>query len=276
MLELKNNRDFHALAQEALRGRFQQFAEEAQRVMADGVVRLRLATQAQRIVVIIDSLEKVRSVGESDRPDVESSVESVFVHHADFLRIPCHSIYTFPLWLRFKTAALGARYDNAPLILPMVKITEPGGAPYAPGIEKLGQLVARRVDMDVVFGPDPFAALRPIIEASGGYPRDLLRMVRDLIRRATSFPVHHDEVATITDLLAEEYSHIIRAPDLDLLQQVATTHKLPRGDEKELAAFGRLLERWLVLAYRNGREWYDLHPLVRRSSLVEERLRAPA
>jgi hypothetical protein len=35
-----------------------------------------------------------------------------------------------------------------------------------------------------------------------------------------------------------------------------------------VAAFGRLLERWLVLAYRDSDEWYDLHPLVRRAPIV--------
>ena len=46
------------------------------------------------------------------------------------------------------------------------------------------------------------------------------------------------------------------------------THALPQQDAEQVAAFGRLLERWLVLAYRNGDEWYDLHPLVRRAPIV--------
>jgi hypothetical protein len=36
--------------------------------------------------------------------------------------------------------------------------------------------------------------------------------------------------------------------------------------------FGRLLDRWIVLAYRNGHEWYGIHPLIRRLPLVRDYL----
>ena len=60
-----------------------------------------------------------------------------------------------------------------------------------------------------------------------------------------------------------------RRPPLPILAHVDRTHRMPEGDQAEVAAFGRLLDRWLVLAYRNGDEWYDLHPLVRRAPIVE-------
>lgn len=41
---------------------------------------------------------------------------------------------------------------------------------------------------------------------------------------------------------------------------------------QQLAAFGRLVERLLVLAYRNGEEWYDVHPMVRRDPMLAAKL----
>ncbi len=38
--------------------------------------------------------------------------------------------------------------------------------------------------------------------------------------------------------------------------------------------FGRLFSRQLVLAYLNGEEWYDLHPLARLAPEVKTRLAA--
>ncbi|MFO0591675.1 MAG: hypothetical protein U0441_29280 [Polyangiaceae bacterium] len=272
MLELKNNPTFHKRAEEALSLRFQQFAKEANEAMAAAVVRLRKATGAQRVVVIADGLEKLTPVTETERKSVEASVETVFVQHASWLRLPCDAIYTYPLWLRFRTAVLGPLYDQEPPTLPMVRIAEPGGAPYPAGVAKLVDLVSRRVEVRRVFAEPLDGTLGEIIRASGGYPRDLLRMVRDVLMQSSSFPAPPEVCRRTIDKLAEAYSRIIREPDVALLIDVARTHSLPHGDDERMNAFGALLGKWLILTYRNGHEWYDLHPLVRRVPAVWQSL----
>jgi hypothetical protein len=275
MLELKNNPSFHQKAEEALRVRFQQFASEARSAMHQAILRLRQAptTQAQRIVILADGLEKFTPLREEDRGVMEASVEGVFVQHARWLHLPCHVVYTFPLWLRFRAAELGGLYDGSPAVLPMVKIAEQDGMPYPVGVEKLVDLVKRRVrDLARVFGDDLDSTLLPILEASGGYPRDLLRMVRQLLIDARAFPVQALDAQRVIDELSHQYAFIVRGTNLPLLRQIATTHAMPQEDAEQVAAFGRLLERWLVLAYRNGDEWYDLHPLVRRAPMVRAHL----
>jgi hypothetical protein len=274
MLELKNNPTFRAKAEETLSGRFQQFAAEAMQVMTEAIVRLRKApdTHAERVVVIADGLEKFTPLREEDRGRMEASVESVFVQHARLLRLPCHVIYTFPLWLRFQVAELGSLYDSQPLILPMVKIASRDGVAYEPGLSKLRDLVGKRIDLKRVFGESVDDTLGPLVKASGGYPRDLLRMVRELLVRSDKFPVQAAASERIIDDLAQEYAFVVRGTHLPILKVLAETHKLPQGDSEQVAAFGRLLEKWLVLAYRNGDEWYDLHPLVRRAPLVRAQL----
>lgn len=274
LLEIKDNPNFRQRVEEALKLRFQAFAEEATGIMAEAIVRLRSATHAQRVVVIADGLEKLTYVDEKDREKVEVAAETVFVTHATWLRLPVHVIYTFPFWLRFRAPSLGAVYHGEPRVLPMVKIAERDGAPYREGLQKLERLVGRRVPIDRVFGPSPEETLLPILEASGGYPRDLLRMVRDLIGATDTLPVTEATARRIVQQLAQVYARVIRTPDVDLLAEVARTHALPRGDGGRLASFSRLFNVWLVLAYANGEEWYDLHPLVRRAPEVRERLAA--
>ena len=276
MLELKNNPSFRAKAEAALRLRFQQFADGALDAMSQAVVRLRKALDLERVVVIADSLEKMTPLREEDRGAMEASVEAVFLQHAQFLRIPCHAIFTFPIWLRFRTAGLGGFYDGEPLILPMVKIKAQDDQPYAEGIRKLRTLIAQRIDVPRIFGPGADGSLDALIHASGGYPRDLLRLVREVLRRAGRFPVEGSDIAAVVDALAEDYARVIRETDLEILCEVAETHQVPRSDAAKLAAFGRLLERWLVLAYRNGGEWYELHPLVRRAQILQDELEARA
>src|SRR5262249_53692344 len=78
-------------------------------------------------------------------PPMEASVETLFVQHAGLLALPCHVIFTFPLWLRFRAAELGALYDGQPAVLPMVKIASQDGALYPAGVQKLYDLVGRRL-----------------------------------------------------------------------------------------------------------------------------------
>ena len=233
------------------------------------MVRLRNArdVHAERVVVIADGLEKFTPLREEDRDVMEASVESLFVQHARLLRLPCHVIYTFPLWLRFRVAELGSLYDSQPLVLPMVKIAEQDGRPYEAGIEKLRELVRRRIDEPRVLGAQS-GLLTDLVLASGGYPRDLLRMMREVLVRGESFPVAPKVVSRVIDDLAREYAVIVRGTHVPMLRALAGTHRMPQGDSGEVAAFGRLLEKWLVLAYRDDDEWYDLHPLVKRAPLV--------
>jgi energy-coupling factor transporter ATP-binding protein EcfA2 len=275
MLELKNNPTFHERAEHALSMGFQPFATMTYDVIAEAVLRLRKATHADRIVLVVDGLEKLTPLNEEARALVEASVETMFVQHAAWLRVPCHAIYTCPSWLRFRTAVLGPLYDHEPPTLPMVKIAEPDGHPYAPGVEKLVELVGRRIDVGRVFGQPLDATLGEIIRASGGYLRDLLRMVRDILVQASAFPVSPAVCRQAIDRVAEAYARVIREPEIDLLVEIARTHTIPVGDDQRLAAFGAVLKNWLVLAYRNGSEWYDLHPLVKRARAVSERLSRP-
>lgn len=274
MFEIKDNPNFRQKVEEALKLRFQAFAKEATEVMSDAIVRLRAATHAQRVIVVADGLEKLTYMRDEDREKVESAAETLFVAHAAWLRLPAHVIYTFPFWLRFSAPTLGALYHREPRILPMVKIADKTGAPYAGGIAKLARLVARRIPLARVFGSAVEETLHPIIEASGGYPRELLRMIRDLLSSTASLPVTASSCQRIIAQLGQVYSRVIRTPDIDLLVEVARTHTLPKGDNARLAAFSRLFARQLVLAYLNGEEWYDLHPLVRRAPEVSERLAA--
>src|SRR6202000_3173062 len=113
--------------------------------MLQAVVRMKSALHVHRLVVIADGLEKFTPLREEDRGTMEASVQTVFVQHAGVLRLPCHVIYTFPLWLRFRAAELGALYDGMPNVLPMVKIQGKDGSPFAAGTDKLFDLIQRRL-----------------------------------------------------------------------------------------------------------------------------------
>ncbi len=277
MLEIKNNPSFRQRLSDAVSGRFQRFVDEAREFIQAAVARLLNApkVRAERVVVIADGLEKLTPLREEDRDMLEGSVETVFLSHRKLLQLPCHTIYTFPLWLRFRTAELGTSYGREPLILPMVRIADRDGKAFTAGIEKLMEVIERRVeDLAPIFGSVPSKTLLPLIEASGGYPRDLLRLVRSLLLDAHQFPIGPDDAARVVRELARSYEDTVVGTYVDMLARVHLTHRLPNDDKEQLALFGFLFERWLILAYRNGDEWYDLHPLVLKAPRVQAQLEA--
>jgi hypothetical protein len=205
---------------------------------------------------------------------MESALEAIFLSHHDLLRIPCHVVYTFPVWLRFRSTPLGAGYSREPLILPMVKIRELAGAPFRPGIDKLLALVNQRLrptDPTLVFGPDPESLLRPLIDASGGYPRDLLRMIRSLLMDH-ELPLRAEDIAQVISDLKRSYHNTVLGTYAALLAEVARTHALPNTNAADLALFSHLFEHFLIFAYHNGEEWFDVHPLIRDAPHLKGRV----
>ncbi|WP_437292629.1 hypothetical protein [Sorangium sp. So ce426] len=159
----------------------------------------------------------------------------------------------------------------------MVKVAMPGGEePVREGIACLTEVIGKRLDLESIFGAEPSRVLDPILLATGGYPRDLLRVVRNLLTSGGGFPVTPEQVERQIDRLAQDYAMALYGDEIDVLVEVAKTNAVPLDNDGEVARFIRLLDRWLVLAYRNGKEWYDLHPMARRDPRVRARLAKPS
>jgi hypothetical protein len=234
--------------------------------------------EAAELVLIVDSLDHVRGTW-ANAGDVQASVENLFAAHADKLRIPnVHVIYTVPVYLKVRYPQIGARYGAGRVpIFPAVKIRhEASGEVHAVGMEALRRVVAARGDARQVFGSD--ALLDRVILASGGQFRDLMRLVAGVLQRARSLPV--DE-RTVDDALNNARTEMLPIPDENArwLSTIATTHSASVVDEQSVPMFTRFLDTGMVICYRDGPEWYDVHPLVRDLVLAQVRAleaRAPA
>ena len=86
-----------------------------------------------------------------------------------------------------------------PLILPMVSVGDRAGEPNETGVGLLCKLLERRISPHEkgLLGDDPRAALLPIVRASGGYPRDALRILRSLLQEE-DFPLLPAAIGGIT------------------------------------------------------------------------------
>jgi hypothetical protein len=274
MFEIKENTSFRDKVESALKLRFQRFAEEAHGVIRDAVLTIRKAMGRARVVVILDGLEKSQALTAEKDVALKTSFEQLFSDHYAWLNIPCHAVYTYPLWLRHRVN-LGGAYSRI-TTLPMVKIADEAGARHEPGVQKLCELIRRRVERgaagvraEEVFGADLGRALEPAICAAGGYPRDLLRIVRDAIWEADEFPVTSRAFERAIAGVRRQYEDILLLANIELLVKIGREHRLQPGYE-HLKDAAWLFGRGLLLTYHNGREWYGLHPLVRDARLVRE------
>jgi len=213
----------------------------------------------QGIVLLIDGLEKVlyRVLDEKTGIDTHTML---FVHHGEQLQSPkCHVVYTFPINVML-TASVGQMFPEIS-ILPMVKTYHRDGKSCSESRNALYDLISRRAKVENIFESKDL--IFKIIEGSGGHVRDLLR----LIRYASDFTddkIRDGDFQKAFRKLINEYDYLIKPSDLPRLAEVNRTKQIPSDQQSAL-----LLYNLLVLEYRNGERWADLHPAVKSSRQFE-------
>ena len=228
---------------------------------------------SKELVIIIDSFEKVRG-DFRHAEEVRQAIENIFIRDRKLLCLPCHVIYTVPPWLTSLTFGVAPELGKV-TILPMCRLSNPAGIRVPEGFEAMRWILRKRMDVGLVFSS--MEPLDAIIEASGGYPRDFLRMMQEVILSAImekiAPPIPADDLSRIAaDIIRDQigvYDKPVYDEDLPLLVEVANTHDLPRKTRDEVFRTAELFDNHFILCYRNGEEWYDLHPLVRRGSKVK-------
>lgn len=266
--EIKTASSFRQNLQKFLSGHLVELKNEVDLFIEEGVktVRAKHGEDAQ-IVFIFDSLEQLRGSFLTWK-DVIRSVEQLFSVHIDRLRLPyVHTIYAVPPWLKFVLPS------EAPMtVLPTVHLWD--NAPDRPRSKRawsvFQHLIQRRLKSDGIdrlFGPNGAAAGGPLdrlIGACGGHVRDLLRLMQETLKRATTLPVTSqvlDSVinATRRDLLP------IALDDARWLRDIAESRDaaMPNTDERSVERLSNFLDTHRVIYFVNGSAWYDVHPLIR-------------
>jgi len=283
-MSLKQDPGFKQALDAALekQGRISQLAQECLGFFDEALATIsKHAPNDAGVVLIVDSFEKLRG-DLRNAEDVRESAEHIFIRDAEFLRVPFNAIYTVPPWMAFVEFGAATGF-GLPYALPMCKVHDAqSGEAYEPGIQAMMGLLERRVDRTRLFAsPNP---LRELIAACGGYPRDLLRMVRELIvrmrMREARLPAEDQAVAELVQEVMDEstsqYDQAITDESLDLLVRVARERNIRQHTREEIHCLADLFDHHFILSYRNGKPWYDVHPLVRRGARMTNALSANA
>ena len=215
------------------------------------------------LVILVDSLDRIVL---NSLPGGRTSHSEVFIDHADHLKAPrCHMVYTVPISLYFNQN-LSSSYPADPILLPMIKVTERGGAPCRAALTQMAEAVRRRLDTGVLFEREE--DVMDLCTASGGHLRDLMLLLRTAIISADErITPEHTRRAIVN--LGTQYDRLVRDADLPKLVEVHRDRRLPTDPE-----YAHLPYHLLVLEYRNGEPWADVHPAVQRIRKFEEALAA--
>ena len=261
---LKVDPTFKRRLQERMAGHLGALVADVQRFCAERIAALRAHVKApdRKVVLLLDSVEHIRGTF-SNAEAVQSSVENLFAGHAEKLRVPdMHVVYTVPPYLKVHYPNISQLYDEGGLeVLPSFKLHEQDGTPIEEAYRAFEQVVRKRGDWRRLLGSDQ-TVLRRLIENSGGHLRDLLGMLAAVTLRARTLPAAESAVAAAIDRRRAEFLPIPNE-DARWLATICETHQAELERLKEVPSLARFFDTHLVLCYRNGNEWYDVHPLIK-------------
>jgi hypothetical protein len=231
--------------------------------------------QDTEVVLLLDSMEHFRGTS-INAAAVQDSVINLFTSHSDKLHFDdLHVVYTIPPYLKVLYQNLGTLYSPGGMfVLPTLKISNKQGTEFfQPGLDLLEQLISRRGDWRKLLGEDR-STLDDLSKLSGGHLRDFLRLFAEIIRRADRLPVPKETIQAAVSQVRSEFLPIADK-DAVWLSKIAATHDVALPDNKDLHDLARYFDTHLALCYRNGDEWYDVHPLVRNVVLNQAKALSP-
>lgn len=221
-----------------------------------------------KIVFIFDQLEQLRGTLQTEQ-DVIRSVQRIFATHVDLLKIPyLHTVFTVPPWLKF---VLPGTVQITLLSTVHLWDNNAERTRCEPAWEVFRSLIELRLGeegLQRLFGEksERKILVDELIGVCGGHFRDLLRLLRDTVVRATSLPSLPVPLVLIQNVInaARRDFLPIAQDDAQWLSEIARVRAtaLPSTEAKPVNRLARFLDSHLVLYFVNGDEWYDIHPLI--------------
>jgi len=275
---LKSDPDFKERIQKAARGHVARLVRDAHEFFMEAVLALRkqAGNPGLKVVLIVDSIERIRGVGD-EAMSVYESVRNLFFAHAEHLRIPgVHVVYTVPPYLSILAAGAGALMGGATVrrLVSTHIFQDRSREVDDAGVLLMQQVLAKRF----AAWPEVYsvAAVKKLAISSGGDLREFFRLLRQClpaVRDDAQLPlseaaVKHVEVAARAEMLP------IPADHLGWLQRIGHSHDTCLPSDDALPLLAHFLDNRLVMNYRNGSDWYDVHPLLR--DVVDAHAAAPA
>lgn len=252
-----------------------EFLDQAQRFFS----QLAKETQHEQRVLVVDSLEHYGGRRGKGDP-ILASLRTVFEQHTDAMRVPdWQTVYSVPPLLPKLAPGVLAVVGAARLYQLTSAHVYQDRSDQADGkmVDQLVNMIDRRCGQAERRRFISDALLREVILGSGGDLRDLLR----LLKLAALFAFDSPQLPvdrSLIDAVFDDWRNAYVPLAADTVARLAAVRS---GKEPSVATeddwFGVMsdLAEKRILLYRNGTDWYDVHPLL-RLALAEQLAAAPA
>ena len=267
--QLKTDPDFKSKVQADLEGHLTKLVEDARGFVNELVEKIRKLSRDQdkKVVLLVDSMEQIRGVGE-ETEKVYGSVVELFSGQAANLFFPrLHIVYTVPPYLSTLAHNLGRTLGGHPITQwPNIHVRISDNIPGPKGTQLMVKVIEKRFKgWESIIHKD---TLIRFAEVSGGDLRDFFRLVRESVvslrmARVTNPDAELDEIS-IQRVIQQLANELLPIADEDAkwLARIHETKKASIASEKNLPSLARLLDSNLIMNYLNGEPWYDVHPLL--------------
>ncbi|OGO25926.1 MAG: hypothetical protein A2W33_00725 [Chloroflexi bacterium RBG_16_52_11] len=197
-------------------------------------------------------------IDDMDKPDLDRA-RAIFHDRREIMMQPnCAIVYTVSSAL-FYSKEFDSIRDQA-LFLPNINLHPPmdPNNHHAEGYQTLRRFAHLRMDARLIED----RALDEAVTYSGGVFREMARIMRTAIgraRRRKAAKLDCEDVEWAATEIRNEYRRILDKEDLKLLKKVSENNHLEYNDR-----LTPLLQLLALLEYRNGENWCDVHPVLRK------------
>lgn len=278
-VELKEKPAFRQKIVQAMEGSIGTFAEEVRQFIKPiaEAWKHKQGNDEARVILILDSLERLRASG-ANAEVCYQSIRNTFDINAAHLKMEhIDVVYSVPPYLPFLIPNLGSYFGVDVCTLPHVKVfeTPKNGVDEPPipcdkGVNLMVETVLRRYP--AVEQLIPREGLVRLALASSGGMRNYFRLLRSVCTKANvgnvTIPLHDQRLLDAAEQnLRNEMP--LAEDDKEWLRIVRKTHGTGLKNIDKLHELARLFDSEVILNYRNGHDWCDVHYLL-QADLAEK------
>jgi hypothetical protein len=148
----------------------------------------------------------------------------------------------------------------------MLKIRDRDGNRADTGFYAAREIVTKRIDNEehrrAIFGQEHEKRIAEIIDWSGGYPREIVRLLQEVILAG---PLDSEGIKfkrVLADA-ADQYRRTVTTDAIAWLARVHVDKQAIADDTKHREIVDSAFRNNLILRYQNDNTWEDVHPAIR-------------
>ncbi|NEQ86903.1 MAG: ATP-binding protein [Moorea sp. SIO2I5] len=236
-----------------------------------------LPADSRGIVLIVDNLDRIVETREAGKP---SNYDEIYLNRSEMLGgLACHVVYTVPIAMMYSGRASQLANDYYTNVLPMIMIRNPDGTENERGIDKMRELICRRIDLiepnllqtlegkvdGLDFPPvfDNGETLKNLCLMSGGHVRNLMQLIQKAIDWTDELPITEEAAKRAIEEARQIYRLSVQDKEWEILARACHVQQAYNNDDHlDLLLKRCLLEYRYYDKKKKLHIWYKVHPLI--------------